>query len=492
MVRYIFLLVIWILMGGITFGILFYQEENWRGARDWAACQKELQAKGETLNLRQLAPSGKPENDLTKVPIFAELFQKEYTAARLYKFCYFGPYLENSGNQDLLKNSNVYLTEGKPLNLASWQKYYRSSPESRLPQQVGSPAQDVLAELSHFDPELGEIDSALHNPESYWPPDCFMPYPPSFRMDRIDGFIRTYDAYQVAGEVLQMRGVAHLENGESEKAEQDFLFIQRLARSILRAPSILGELMAGGIQERGEGLLWEGVRRHAWNDAELSDMETSMVSVDFLKSYREALRFERGASIQCLSYAEQKQPIPVSYPPGKEYKLDQMALFLDLAPQGKIDQAKSYFCREIQKEIEAIDLNRGMLDASLFAKDKKSLMVSLLPFLGSLQGLNGAAHHVAESETFLRMGRVACFLERFYLKQGRYPESLAELSDLPPRLNQEALSERPLHYQRKGNGYLLYSVGWDRIDHGGVPTGSRVENGETVSNADYDWVWPSP
>jgi hypothetical protein len=53
--------------------VVFYAEEDWRGARDWAACQKELEAKGETLDLRQLVPPGKPEDDLSKVPIFAEM-----------------------------------------------------------------------------------------------------------------------------------------------------------------------------------------------------------------------------------------------------------------------------------------------------------------------------------------------------------------------------------------------------------------------------------
>jgi hypothetical protein len=99
---------------------------------------------------------------------------------------------------------------------------------------------------------------------------------------------------------------------------------------------------------------------------------------------------------------------------------------------------------------------------------------------------------LAKAETYLRMGRLACFLERYYLKQGHYPEKLDELPDLPPHLNQEVLSEQPLHYQRKGNGYLLYSVGLDRTDHGGVPSGPRVVAGQNVQNADYDWVWPSP
>jgi hypothetical protein len=478
----------WTLIGGTAFGILIYCEENWRGACDWAACQKELQAEGETLDLQQLAPAGNPENDLTKIPIFAELLRQDDTKARLYKFYWFGPYLEKPGTKDLLHDSTVYLTERKPINLASWQQYYRSAPESGLPQQVGTPAQDMLTVLSRFDPELAEIDSALQNPESYWPLNCIIPNPP-FKMDRLEGFIRIYNAYSVAGEVLQMQGVAHLENGESEKAEQNFLFIQRLVQSLLRAPGIVSGLMAIGVQQRGEGLLWEGIRRHAWKDAELSEMESSMASVDFLKSYREALRFDRASSIQCLSYVEQKQPIPVPYPDGKKDKWAEMILFMDLAPKGRIDLAKSYFCRELQKRIDSIDLNRGVFAPALFADDKKFLMV---PFL-DLQGLYRGAHHVAQAETNLRMGRLACFLERYYLTEGHYPENLNEqISDLPPRLNQEVLSEQPFHYQRKGNGYLLYSVGWDRIDHNGAPTGSRVEDGETVSNADYDWVWPSP
>jgi hypothetical protein len=332
-----------------------------------------------------------------------------------------------------------------------------------------------------------EIDSALHDPESYWPLDCIIPCPP-FKMDRLAGFIRVLDVYQVAGQVLQMQGIARLENGEAEKAEQNFLFVQRLAQSLLRAPGVVNSIMAGGVQQRGEGLLWEGIRRHAWKDAQLRNMDTVMASVDFLKSYREILRFERGASIQCLSYVQQKQPIPVPYPERKKYKWDEMILFFGVAPKGRIDQAKSYFCREIQKGIEAIDLNRGTLDPAPFAENKKSLMV---PFL-DLQDLDRSSHSVAEAETYLRMGRLACFLELYYLKQGHYPEKLDELSDLPPHLNQEVLSEQPFHYQRKNSGYLLYSIGWDRIDHGGVPTGPRVEDGETVENCDYDWVWPSP
>jgi hypothetical protein len=45
------------------------------------------------------------------------------------------------------------------------------------------------------------------------------------------------------------------------------------------------------------------------------------------------------------------------------------------------------------------------------------------------------------------------------------------------------LSEEPLRYQRKGDGYLLYSIGWNQKDDGGVLAKDYREG---------DWPWPSP
>src|ERR1700761_2279550 len=59
--------------------VSLYFEENWRGARDWAACQRELEAQGETLDINKLSPPKDSKNDLSKVPIFAEWYQNEKT-----------------------------------------------------------------------------------------------------------------------------------------------------------------------------------------------------------------------------------------------------------------------------------------------------------------------------------------------------------------------------------------------------------------------------
>jgi hypothetical protein len=78
---------------------------------------------------------------------------------------------------------------------------------------------------------------------------------------------------------------------------------------------------------------------------------------------------------------------------------------------------------------------------------------------------------------------MACRIEEYRLAHGQYPDRLNELPDLPAHLNQEVLSKEPLRYQRKSDGYLLYSVGWNQKDDGGVMAKDEAEG---------DWVWPSP
>ena len=91
---------------------------------------------------------------------------------------------------------------------------------------------------------------------------------------------------------------------------------------------------------------------------------------------------------------------------------------------------------------------------------------------------------IAKAETYRRLARLACRLEEYRIAHGnQYPDKLDELPDLPAHLNQEVLSEQPLRYQRKGDGYLLYSIGWNQKDDGGVLAKDDKEG---------DWVWPSP
>ena len=102
----------------------------------------------------------------------------------------------------------------------------------------------------------------------------------------------------------------------------------------------------------------------------------------------------------------------------------------------------------------------------------------------------------ARAQNAVDMAIVACALERYHLAQGEYPETLGALAPeyiktVPP----DVVDGQPLHYRRTQDGrFLLYSVGWDGKDDGGVV--ALKETAHWVGNrwVQYpnDWVWQYP
>ena len=262
--------------------IIFYAEEDWRGAHDWSVCQKELQAKGETLDLRQLVPPGKPEDDLSKVPIFAEMYQAEAEYQKTKKFTdsarIYHLKIDFSNNQESPKTSNFI--KGESVNLTAWQKYYHSIPEAHLPEQVGTPAQDVLQALSQFDPDLNEIDAAVSKPDAYWPINYERPFEGFF-----GGIVRMMDV----GKIVQLKAVAHLENHQADLAEKDYRFSFRLNQPLTKGCFLINYLVMVAVRTINDSILWEGLRRHAWSDAQLREMESALASTDMLALASELL-----------------------------------------------------------------------------------------------------------------------------------------------------------------------------------------------------------
>ena len=83
---------------------------------------------------------------------------------------------------------------------------------------------------------------------------------------------------------------------------------------------------------------------------------------------------------------------------------------------------------------------------------------------------------------------MACALERYRLANGQFPENLQALV---PRfiahLPNDVITGEPFKYRRAGDGrFVLYSVGWNEKDDGGVP-------GKTMfDETEGDWVWEYP
>jgi len=77
---------------------------------------------------------------------------------------------------------------------------------------------------------------------------------------------------------------------------------------------------------------------------------------------------------------------------------------------------------------------------------------------------------------------VAAALARHHAVAGTYPSTLAELGPLLPTVPLDPWSGKPLLYRAEGGTYVLYSVGFDGVDNGGVST--PPPNGQPVAGLD--------
>jgi hypothetical protein len=72
--------------------------------------------------------------------------------------------------------------------------------------------------------------------------------------------------------------------------------------------------------------------------------------------------------------------------------------------------------------------------------------------------------------------------------KGEYPENLAALKAVSPLVTDKMLTDpfdgKPVRYARKGNGYVLYSIGKDCVDDKGeVPVDPQTDKGDIIFSA---------
>ena len=109
----------------------------------------------------------------------------------------------------------------------------------------------------------------------------------------------------------------------------------------------------------------------------------------------------------------------------------------------------------------------------------RAIAAMLLPALDKI--------HVktARNQNSANMASIACALERYHLANGQYPETLDALTPrFLTQVTRDVIMGEPLKYRRTDDGqFLLYSIGWDKKDDGGIATPDRL-------NMDLgDWVW---
>jgi len=529
---------------------LLYAEEDWRGKHDWNKFKREWEAKGEHFDFASVIPPPVPDDqNFALTPIWVESMKAVLGPRNSSKW--FASYAENGRTNfvdrlalDVFHEEETAMPKieqpkfgnwqkGELTDLPSWQNYYRAAsftnraelktpyyypakaftngfPVSPQPQ---TPAQDVLLALSKYDSTIEELRAASKLPYSRFPLN-YDGMPAAILLPHLAQLKR-------CAQVLELRAVAELQNGESEKALADVKLSLRLIDSVRTEMFLISHLVRIAVMEITIQPIYEGLAEHKWSDAQLMELDSELAKLNFLADYQFAIRGERALEIANIEFFRHPTSDPQFKRPRLYFVAPLLYLFqemsyegndenaqigfqmlaLSFGPSGWIDQNELRIARfETKWYLPIVDENKETISPAKIPDSgtalgreiqhrtpENVLETLLIPALG------GAARKCAYAQCSVDLARVAIALERYHLANGNYPESLAALApQFLEKIPHDVINGEPLHYRRTDDGqFVLYSVGWNEKDDGGVVVFKKGSSPD--ANTDQgDWVWRYP
>ncbi len=489
--------VLLVLASLLTLIALFYAVEGLRGMRVWRKTQAALEAKGEHLDWKSLAPPPVPDaENFALTPLFAPLFDRvpipnakpgevrhkprdQAAHDRLTNLKFSGNNPPSPGSWRLAQTNN----------LAAWQTHYRGLTDFPTAPVAGQPGEDVLLALSKFDPEMTELRAAARRPHARFP----LRYEDNFAMP-----IPHLSVLRRFSQIAALQATAHLSLGKTDAALEEIRLGFRLADTVATEPVLISGLVQIAIIEHNLQPVWEGLARREWPEAQLRELDKLLAARDLLAAYPRAIRGEQAFCIGGIDLLRDNPQLAASA--YGELSSPAWTAILSLAPSGWLDQNKAFtvnFHQEFSLPMIDLEKRRFRFDIYQRATAAEAELHTRHPYriLGGmlLPAVVNVGQKYAQSQTALDLARVACALERHRLKHGAFPETTAALiPDFLAQLPHDLMSGEPLHYRRTADGnFVLYSVGFNQTDDGGEAA-LTTDKPPIPDFKRGDWVWRYP
>jgi hypothetical protein len=482
----------WILVGLgclLALSVVVLVEENIRTKHNWNVHRSVLQQKGENFNLSHFVPPTIPDDqNFTMTPLLKPIMEFKHTKNGVVwldtnasaKVSNLRSELQSKGITNNSKAGSI--ERGTFADLKTYQEFYKGNTNYYQPTTPGPAGEDILIALSKFDSELNELKEAMKTrPLAKW----------NVRYTDGDSVFAILLPHlgHIKGLVVfcQIHGIAAADAGLSQMALEDFLVALRLSDSVKNTPILIDHLVRLATLNLTIQGIRDGLYRHTWNSEQLLELEKQLASIDLLSEAKVSLRGERVMSILGIEQI-------------RTGTVDTKEIGMGVSLQ-KLPRLVS--CVFYQNMLTVSELHQEMIDLSI---DEKQHLVftNQMPTMREFQkqrktpynmlaGLLMPAYErvtikVARVQTMVDAARTACALERYRLEHGTFPDSLTNGP-------MDVMDGKPLRYRKTSDGgYVLYSIGWNGVDDGGV-TGFKKnrETGKESPDAETgDWVWFMP
>ena len=482
---------------------LFYAEENWRGQRAWEQYRRAWEAKGEKFGLASLAPPPVPDvQNFAMTPLLKPALDFSRTTngiewrdtnalARLNDLSLEAAMPTTTAKPPVLGK----LESGTLADLEAWGNFYCGNTNYPQATLTNTAAEVVLAALGKYQAELTDLtEAAATRPQSRFPIEYDYEMPAAILLPHL-AIMKKFCL------MTHVRAVARLGLRQPVDAFADLQLGFRLSDSVRDEPILISHLVRIAMLNIDLQTVREGLARHAWNAVQLAAIEDYLSAVNLLAELKHTLRGERAFGVGCIEWARrQGLKFDMYQIDGDATPLARVANFM---PRGWLYQNMLILSQMHQDfTLAAIDeRNRRVVMDAVEAgaaaivdlgrqrsHPYKTFVALLFP------AINKAIINTARMQTYVDATRVACALERYRLTNGQFPE---KLDALVPRflaaIPNDVIDGQPLRYRMASDGgYVIYSIGWNRIDDQGELAWTKKETGSTVDPDNGDWVWQFP
>jgi len=328
-------------------------------------------------------------------------------------------------------------------------------------------------------PALAALDEACRRPKFYFPlvlEDGRVSAPAEPALVTWNGALGSMRA--LARTVI-VRAMLRLHEGDIEGFQRDIFLTMRLSRLLAQQPTLIENFVAQAIDSYAlrsvqlaaahslDGAAAQSLRRDI---DKLAPLPAPAHAID------EAERYMALSLIFSWRKATRISLIPVHY----DAALRRANHFFDRTLEAyalPTEPERHDALERLSGEVEALVANASTWHLAMHGEDLLfALGFSSLAKIESLQTVNLVDRDLALTSLALRQAKA---------RDGVFPVSLADLRIPGFSAPADRFSEKPLVYQRKGDGYVLYSVGYDLEDNGGIP---RPEASEASTPKKWDIV----
>lgn len=354
-------------------------------------------------------------------------------------------------------------------------------------------AADYAAWSDTFAPDFDLIRAALKRPGARMNGDY---------TDPVSQPIPNFVCVRLLAQTLSDRAKCHLLLGQPDAALSDLTLLRDMCRLLESRPNTLvATMIDSAVTSLYTEAIAEGMRLRAWREPQLAALQKQLGSVNLLPLLAQSLALERASVCHLLETMKSDEFEKIFYvKPAANFwqKLkDPLYLAFQAGPRGWVYQNMTTIARLNQKQLDSFDLTNRVVSASRSDDATRQMLDKLRGFSPytcfanlALPNFSRAVQTLARNQCLADEARCACAAERYRLAHGEYPKTLAALvPEFLESIPTDIISGHPLKYHNAGAQFVLYSVGWNEKDDGGV-TGPKKDGEPDLKQG--DWVWAAP